>query len=826
MKKILTYSIAILTALAAASCSMENFSEQPVSDAVNAIDLGVRCSDSPVSRATIPGNDAYNENTIYYIDYFIYNVDPAANTGTPSLLEGRISYSPAIQPVDETLAQANAKRIILDDYATSFTGNQGWVFVIANLPGEPLTGHKSLSELKAITLDATFCQGCENNLEGFIKKDNQFVMASDVQLFTLTEHTATSVITPLKRIVSKIQVNLHIVEELVGVISENHQKHWESQYDKVQVYMLDGIRHAILDGTPISYTDPGSLSSWFFTSPRYAMYSDGTTPGTAGGTVNSELIGQLETKPFGDYQLIQYEDPPGTLWWLDANGDPTLVNTGVPYMVWANVMSERNFWPVQSVPFYSYPLKWEGSDAHAPFIKIVLPWMGEGDATPTDYYYKLSLPKFEYGSGDQAFELRSNYCYVINLDITVLGSTADEIPVDVFGNYYVVGWDDVPSGMGGSLDSGRYLDVPKSEYFMYGNVLEIPVNSSHALEIIDVYSEYPNYQTQTPTIGHLTQSSNPSSVTGNNFYIAAVGRNAVTLMHTPETELNNVQPRDVAPITYTFRVRQQGVGGLTSQLVTVTQYPPLMIEAVPNSDDGPILPQTWNRGAGHTAEDGYVFINGVRTNTDQSSTRNNTNFNMYIITTSVLPATGNMQNYLLGDPRSTTINNNLGSNNNNWSVLGTPVGGGAQRRLTYYYPANMDQSFDNVIAPKFRIASSFGASPTMSRNAALQRCASYQEDGYPAGRWRLPTVSEIVYMATLTDRGLIPRLLGNTGTGSTNYWSNSGYVSVPNGANTGGTIQVYHTTTGDRNVRCVYDEWYWEGSTVDRTTFRWGDRQR
>ena len=92
-----------------------------------------------------------------------------------------------------------------------------------------------------------------------------------------------------------------------------------------------------------------------------------------------------------------------------------------------------------------------------------------------------------------------------------------------------------------------------------------------------MYSEYPNYQTQTPTTGHLTQSSSPSSVTGNNFYIAAQGRNSVILMHTPETNLNNMQPRDLAPITYTFRVRQQGAGGLTSQLVTVTQYPSLYI---------------------------------------------------------------------------------------------------------------------------------------------------------------------------------------------------------------------------------------------------------
>ena len=42
---------------------------------------------------------------------------------------------PGIQPIDETLAAANARRIA-DDYAASFTANQGWIFVIANLPGD------------------------------------------------------------------------------------------------------------------------------------------------------------------------------------------------------------------------------------------------------------------------------------------------------------------------------------------------------------------------------------------------------------------------------------------------------------------------------------------------------------------------------------------------------------------------------------------------------------------------------------------------------------------------------------------------------------------
>ena len=112
---------------------------------------------------------------------------------------------------------------------------------------------------------------------------------------------------------------------------------------------------------------------------------------------------------------------------------------------------------------------------------------------------------------------------------------------------------------------------------MYGNVLRFQYARATRLRSSKCI---PNIRTTRPKPHH--GSSNPVLIPffrdGNNFYIAAQGRNSVILMHTPETNLNNMQPRDLAPITYTFRVRQQGAGGLTSQLVTVTQYPSLYIQ--------------------------------------------------------------------------------------------------------------------------------------------------------------------------------------------------------------------------------------------------------
>ena len=100
---------------------------------------------------------------------------------------------------------------------------------------------------------------------------------------------------------------------------------------------------------------------------------------------------------------------------------------------------------------------------------------------------------------------------------------------------------------------------------------------------------------------------------------------------------------------------------------------------------------------------------------------------------------------------------------------------------------------------------------------AEKRCASYQEDGYPAGRWRLPTYAEAAFIVSLSNEKKIPYLF-NTGT---NYWCAHGDFK-PNGNN------VDLNPDGNSNsVRCVYDEWYWGSDQIaNKSTFTWGDAPR
>ena len=98
-------------------------------------------------------------------------------------------------------------------------------------------------------------------------------------------------------------------------------------------------------------------------------------------------------------------------------------------------------------------------------------------------------------------------------------------------------------------------------------------------------------------------------------------------------------------------------------------------------------------------------------------------------------------------------------------------------------------------------------------DTALKRCATYQEAGYPAGRWRLPTEAEVYFLFTLQTHNLITSLY-TTGNNTYGYWASSGYVFGRYW--TSGTTPDFRTIGNNAaaSVRCVYDTWYWGNDPV------------
>lgn len=277
----------------------------------------------------------------------------------------------------------------------------------------------------------------------------------------------------------------------------------------------------------------------------------------------------------------------------------------------------------------------------------------------------------------------------------------------------------------------------------------------------------------------------------------------ISLIHNLNNDMNATS--DYTEYIFTFDVVHSDQEAY-KESVNVEQYPMIAIKADLNSvyrDD--------DDSGNDDSNNGYVRINNKNngTNSNWDAVRglegNNKNPNRYIIAATSL-TTASSNDYMIGDPRSkeNDLPNGLSKDSSN-------------KYLEYYYPTNRDNETITMISPEFMVASSYGVcSGAMDYEDAEKRCAAYQEDGYPAGRWRVPTRAEVKYIIQLSGWGIIPVLFNN----GSYYWSAHGVVENNNGT-------FSDVNTDKAYVRCVYDTWYWgTGQLVDKDKFVYGDKQR
>lgn len=182
-----------------------------------------------------------------------------------------------------------------------------------------------------------------------------------------------------------------------------------------------------------------------------------------------------------------------------------------------------------------------------------------------------------------------------------------------------------------------------------------------------------------------------------------------------------------------------------------------------------------------------------------------------------------------------THTRNFGNNTAASTFLdGTPLFADGSPSSTYtsfkkYTPTGNTDEYRSVLAPEIMFASSYGKSTNINYFISLLRCAAYQEDGYPAGRWRLPTEEEIEIAISLNQVGAIPTLFTTAGW----YWASSGRYIKYDGSSWGwhdpdNAERTFPTNSTDNKykylgARCVYDTWYWGRDEV--TALRTSDYQ-
>lgn len=480
----------------------------------------------------------------------------------------------------------------------------------------------------------------------------------------------------------------------------------------------------------------------------------------------------------------------------------------------------------QTNPFYTYPHAWTSSEQEA-YLLLVVNWKKKSDnSTTANCYYEIPI-----GAADNK-AISRNHIYQIGINVGTLGSFVKEDPKLLTPSYMVVDWG--TGNISAKIKGQRYLVVDKHSYTMENTTtLNIPFVTSHECEIVeyDCTQEFLFDSDTNPTEGP-DFDENADGTTNRKYSINIVGNNIVVKHGLNNDLYDSTGPDegngvfDFTPYTITFTIRHKDATTTFKQAITITQNPAMYGQLQINSGSN-------NKG--------YTYVNGYVGSTSNAKAEafcavagapSGSGVNsdaMIIITSSNLQGTG----YISGDPRTTEVDQTL-IDKYDWLDSPALYNGTSNRELMYYYPAQRDLSMGdqhptyNMIAPKFRICSGYGAiNNNMDRRQYIEymegRCASYQEDGYPAGRWRLPTKAELEYINTLCEQGLLPDLFADIP-----YWTAHGYGRY--NTDTGKVEMVHSGNRGSTSVsvRCVYDDWYWgsEPALTNKGTFTWGDMPR
>lgn len=153
-----------------------------------------------------------------------------------------------------------------------------------------------------------------------------------------------------------------------------------------------------------------------------------------------------------------------------------------------------------------------------------------------------------------------------------------------------------------------------------------------------------------------------------------------------------------------------------------------------------------------------------------------------------------------------------------------------ERTLRYYYPTNESQDDEHafMVAPVFRMSSGATdpyigtyslrdvASDNLLRENARRRCAALQENGYPAGRWRIPTIGEMLFFRMLQKKNVLPEIFGKDGNEYRSHWTAQYLMKFDKD---GSDVRMYAANDSQKHkwVRCVYDDWYWVKDDDNKT---------
>lgn len=832
------YIILTLAAMAALSCARMDEQVIPEESGVLPLTLDVRCGGM---ETRTPGEDEYNENTITHVDYFFF----ADEAGTQPLgVHGRAQAPESGRfllefDVENTAAYSSLKGTsyvyILANYSGTIdhAGSNPTLETILGWPvNEPL--YTAASGSTPASLPDSFVMDSYDS-----ETDKYTVKLSPTKKDDVLDVTNDNVKTiNLSRLAVKLTVTLNFDRSIQTTDSFGNHETWTPEPEHtMEIYYVNALNNTTVQATPVKRT--ANTSGSYFSYPSNYPF----TP-TAKNTVYSYTTDPVYTYPQS--------------WTADDNGEPYFKL----HMSWRSTVKDVAQF------YYKIPVPTERTLNRNCWYQVtvrvgVLGGTEEDYVVLTDYYYCVAdwaEPEWFSGSGLNS----AKYFYVPGEEYHIYGDDNLSIPYycNAAVNAYftnITYWDyNATTGSG----SGVSVERPKNfSGTTNTSVTDYGGNSNHTYtltpdsdnKVVKFEHSMENIYVQRViklTIAN-TQNSNQKKV--------------ITIYQHPAIELKRASAGDLFVNGHFARVKdaKDANGASFGQEWTPdgetetykhsfrrrNYYGNWYVDSQYNAysrgryrwDDyywaGNIISSGY--GVDETNEYGYVTnvgtggygsihgkIQGSSSTvsedyftTDITVTAFSENNNKYTIA-----GEGEMP-YKIGDPRvkASSVYNNFSlngylsamDNNNRNQVLGDWSNPGD---ILICSQAESDR---NIIAPRILISSGLtellvGQIPSEFVDF-VKRGATFQEAGYPAGRWRLPTEGEVAFIAARQFDGTIPDIFNR----NVPYYCASGrWVIIPSEGETltfGTDVdQVIYPwgETGYRisqllDAKFVYDLWYW-----------------
>lgn len=729
------------------------------------------------TRATEHGDNTLNENNINFVDLYFF---PNGKSNEDAVLvEDNHAVEFDTSGGDTTyFVKVRTGDTKLNELFGSTQNGSCEVYAVANSSQKSPSASTCLDSLRLRVLRHNF--GAQLTQGHFIMQSNPEKLATVV----LKDGAATGSI-PMTRVAAKLQIYLNVPDTL-HVYNKDGSGFavWKSDRRHMSIVFNNGLMDYTLNGKDTSHPDSSFYNSMQVDMHKYATMTRNTV----------------------DYDYSH-------------------------------------------TPFYSYPFSWKETDTHVPTFIIAVPWSKLNPGTGSDTYGTPEITYYQVHPNMLTGKLQSNYFYRMYMKIETVGSTDNTTPVDITpSGYRIQPWGEVKvnthKDVTGDLYRYTYLVVdPTSVVLNNTSTTTLHYTSSSALtkdtKITKV--EYNSYETPGQVTHHTLTADDLAKLTTNRYeldYTSTPGQIRFT---------HNVDDGTYAAKTITIQVANDD--GL-SELVTITQYPAIYMHtfvgdnafvdgyfshvADPASSIGDAISNRYSSGYYNSVNYGDFSSSGGYYYTRDRSTQNLT-VPYGSMVKALNQTSGGIVNNSITEITVTSFNSNNGFYEANgtkyYYQIGDPrVSAGyrssdlapyltkqeAYSSWYYNYRLTLTSWGDNaakikkasetktIIAPQFFVSSGWNSSTSLSFADAQKRAATYQEAGYSAGRWRLPTEAEIMFITARQREGVIPVLFAMDS--SSNYWASSGRL-YRNG-------QFYDASSNAQGyMRFVYDTWYW-GTTA------------